>query len=143
MTEDDEIDELREQTRGTDRISAEVTDGEEEASEERTEKESEAENVHEGPKPSDSFGDALADRLNRTRAGVDPSTFSADDPGLSALLLALQDTGEIEDVGGELRDLLGAPEPPKYDRDAVLRLALTYALRETAPEYFEELAENA
>jgi len=154
---DDDIDELREQTRGTDRISAEVGDEDTGGTEgdtvetdtdgatpeetgEGTDEETSEEDL--GPTPSDEFGNAFADRARRTEGGIDPRSFSAEDPRLSALLLALQDTGEIEEVGGALCDALGAREPPEYDRDAVVRLALTYALRETAPEYFEELAER-
>ncbi len=150
----DEIDELREQTRGTDRISAEVGDGdgseETEDSDETSGEDAESETSEEttgkenrGPSPSDSFGDVFDERAGRTEGGIDPRSFSAEDPRLSALLLALQDTGEIEDVGGALCEAVGAREPPKYDRDTVVRLALTYALRETAPEYFEELAQEA
>ncbi|MFP4188455.1 MAG: hypothetical protein ACLFR5_03495 [Halobacteriales archaeon] len=148
---DDEIDELREQTRGADRISADATDGDEETdgkettevTEENAEMDAEDTGDKEtvaGPTPSEGFADTLAGRAERTDAGVDPRSFSADDPGLSALLLALQDTGEIDAVGEALRDALGAPEPPEYDRDAVVRLALTYALSEEAPAYLEELA---
>jgi hypothetical protein len=145
--EGDDIDELREQTRGADRISA-VSDGEgdEEVEVEPTDEETDetggdgdAEKTETGPTPSEGFGAAFADRAERTRAGVDPRSVSADDGRLSALLLALQDTGEIDDVGEAVREGVGAEAPPEYDRDAVVRLALTYALREEAPAYFDEL----
>ena len=151
MTEDDEIDELRQQTRGSDRISAEVTDGKDPSGTEATE-DAETGGIEAvggsdeggtGPKPSESFGDAFAERANRTKAGVDPRSVSADDPGLSAFLLALQDTGGIEEVGEAVREAVGAERPPEYDRDAVVRLALTYALSEEAPAYFEELVEHS
>jgi hypothetical protein len=157
--EGDEIDELREQTRGSDRISAEVTDGEsgegsedaaaeEDVTGDEADPEEEAEEVAEGgegtgtggPTPSEAFDDAFAHRAERTKGGVDPRSVSAEDPRLSAFLLALQDTGEIEEVGEAVRGALGAQEPPEYDRDALVRLALTYALHEEAPEYFERLA---
>jgi hypothetical protein len=150
MTED-EIDELREQTRGSDRISAEVSDGESEDVEESlsggdaTGKQTDAsgdktEDENPGPTPSSAFADALQRRAERANTGVDPQSVSADDPGLSAFLLALQDTGEIDEVGEALREAVGARQPPEYDRDAVVRLALTYALSEETPAYFEELA---
>jgi hypothetical protein len=151
--EDDGIDELREQTRGADRISAEVSDGDgkedseetEEVAEEKTvaEEGAEDEKKDAGPSPSDAFAAAFDERAERTNAGVDPSSVSAKDPGLSAFLLALQDTGEIYDVGEAIRDGIGTERPPEYDRDAVVRLALTYAIRETAPDYFDELVERA
>jgi len=143
--EGDDIDELREQTRGADRISA-VSDGEGDEEVETTDGTADetggdggAERTETGPTPSDGFGAAFADRAERTRAGVDPRSVSADDERLSALLLALQDTGEIDDVGEAVREGVGAEAPPEYDRDAVVRLALTYALREEAPAYFDEL----
>ena len=152
MTEEDDIDELREQTRGADRISAEVTDGEDSSGTEDTEEvenesSEESDDSNEkggtGPTPSESFGEAFAERADRTRAGVDPRSVSADDPGLSAFLLALQDTGEIEDIGEAVREAVGAERPPEYDRDAVVRLALTYALSEEAPAYFDALVERS
>lgn len=145
----DEIDELREQTRGTDRISAESGEEKEEdraekaVSEKKTSEKEVRTNVSTGPTPSDRFSEALAERARRSESGIDPRSISGDDARLSAFLLALQDTGEIEDVGDAVREELGATEPPEYDRDAVVRLALTYALRDAAPEYFEELAERA
>jgi len=151
--EEDGIDELREQTRGSDRISADATDGDEETDAEETgevteEKDDRGETAGDGktdagPTPSEAFAAALDERAERTDAGVDPASVSAKDPGLSAFLLALQDTGEIDDVGEAIRDGVGTEKPPEYDRDAVVRLALTYALRETAPEYFDELVERA
>ncbi len=155
--EDDEIDELREQTRGTDRISADAEngtgDGEKERKDERErptqEQETEQARVDtkrrnpEPPTPSEGFEGAFEERAGRTESGIDPRTVSATDPALSALLLALQDTGELDEVGGAIADELGAPAPPGYDRDAVVRLAVAYALRDTAPEYFEKLAERA
>ncbi|MGK2230676.1 MAG: hypothetical protein ACI9QA_000835, partial [Methanobacteriota archaeon] len=51
--------------------------------------------------------------------------------------------GEIEEVGEAVRGAVGAQQPPEYDRDAVVRLALTYALSEEAPEYFDALVERS
>jgi hypothetical protein len=146
----DEIDELREQTRGTDRISAESGEREDQDTDEKKVSAKEGEDSEEevkedeptGPTPSGEFSEALAERARRSESGIDPRSISADDARLSAFLLALQDTGEIEDVGDAVRGKLGATEPPEYDRDAVVRLALTYALRDAAPEYFEELADG-
>jgi hypothetical protein len=154
MTDSDEIDELREQTRGTDRISADAGDEEvrkdEETEEDEAveEDESEAEEHEETsdsgarnlPAPSEGFETVFEERAGRTKSGIDPRSVSATDPDLSALLLALQETEELEDVGGSIAEELGAPEPPVYDRDAVVRLAVAYALKETAPEYFKLLA---
>lgn len=161
MTDSDEIDELREQTRGKDRISAagdteERDDGEsgEKGGKERgiheekgeTEKGEQAQRKTddgtETPTPSEEFERAFEDRAGRTESGIDPRTVSATDPALSALLLALQETDELDDVGGAIADELGAPAPPGYDRDAVVRLAVAYALSEAAPEYFDVLAEH-
>jgi hypothetical protein len=150
--EDDEIDELREQTRGTDRISADAgngtEDGEKHRKDEREQLTQESQKVgvdtegrsSEPPIPPEGFEGAFEERANRTDSGIDPRTVSATDPALSALLLALQDAGELDDVGGAIADELGAPAPPEYDRDAVVRLAVAYALKDVAPEYFEELA---
>lgn len=156
--EDDEIDELREQTRGTDRISADAgngtEDGEKERKDEREQLTQEQEKEQVGvdtkrrksesgsPTPSKEFEGAFEERAGRTESGIDPRTVSATDSALSALLLALQDTDELDEVGGAIADELGAPAPPEYDRDAVVRLAVAYALRDTAPEYFEKLAER-
>jgi hypothetical protein len=176
---DEEIDELREQTRGADRISADTNGGsgadggEEEKKEEekgedagdveemkdeqgeeeddedtsdgKTETEETPDETDAGgkPTPSDAFAEAFAERSERAKTGVDPRSVSADDPGLSAFLLALQDTGEIEEVGEAVRGAVGAQQPPEYDRDAVVRLALTYALSEEAPEYFDALVERS
>jgi len=95
------------------------------------------------PEPSSEFRDTYETNARRARRGVNPRSFSADDPGLSALLLSLQQTGELEEVGGAIREELNAPEPPEYDQDAVVRLALTYAVNETAPGYFEVLANGS
>lgn len=166
--DEDEIDELREKTRGTDRISADAGDGglegenaggkKGEKTEERGERQNDAEtettegdgekgietgaNSHDTPTPSEEFERAFEERAGRTNSGIDPRTVSATDPALSAFLLALQDAGELDDVGGAIADGLGAPAPPEYDRDAVVRLAVAYALNETAPEYFELLTEH-
>jgi hypothetical protein len=161
--DEDEIDELREQTRGTDRISAESKGGErrgEEAgeTEEEQKREGEAKEVtgetgdtetetdvrgNDTPTPSEGFKRAFEERAGRTSSGIDPRTVSATDPALSAFLLALQDAGELDDVGGAIADGLGAPAPPEYDRDALVRLAVAYALEDAAPEYFGALAEHA
>jgi hypothetical protein len=168
--DEDEIDELREQTRGTDRISADAGGGgnggenagakqgekTKEESEERqndaergaTEEDSETEaetgtDSHDTPTPSEEFERAFEERAGRTSSGIDPRTVSATDPALSAFLLALQDAGELDDVGGAIADELGAPAPPEYDRDALVRLAVAYALEDAAPEYFGALAERA
>lgn len=170
--DEDEIDELREQTRGTDRISAEAGDGESEsrggeagetegkktkekseerkndaemgAMEEDSEKDTETgADSHDTPTPSEEFERAFEERAGRTSSGIDPRTVSATDPALSAFLLALQDAGELDDVGGAIADELGAPAPPEYDRDALVRLAVAYALEDAAPEYFGALAERA
>lgn len=166
---DDEIDELRKQTRGTDRISAdtgggsdaedatkgESKEGQHEEKEQDTEQETEEKEEDEGtdegarttkreaPTPSEEFERAFEERAGRTSSAIDPRTVSATDPSLSALLLALQDAGELEAVGDAVADALGAQEPPEYSRDSVVRLAVAYALRETAPGYFEKLAERA
>jgi len=165
---ENEIDELREMTRGTDRISADAGDGTEEGEKEgqqieqevstqgqgqgqgqRRRREREKEDEEDGgtaeaksPTPSEAFEAAFEERAGRTSSAIDPRTVSARDPSLSALLLALQDADELDEVGGAIADGLGAPAPPEYDRDAVVRLAVAYALRETAPEYFEKLAER-
>jgi hypothetical protein len=169
--DEDEIDELREQTRGTDRISADAGDGESESrggkagvkedekTEERGERQNDAEreateedsetevetgtDSHDTPTPSEEFEKAFEERAGRTNSGIDPRTVSATDPALSAFLLALQDAGELDDVGGAIADELGAPAPPEYDRDALVRLAVAYALEDAAPEYFGALAERA
>jgi hypothetical protein len=169
---DNEIDELREKTRGTDRISADAGDGnggeddgageneggneEREGSEKKqngsgteTAEETDPTETETGgrandtPLPSGGFERALKERAGRTESGIDPRTVSATDPALSAFLLALQDAGELDDVGGAIADGLGAPAPPEYDRDAVVRLAVAYALEDVAPEYFGALAEQA
>jgi hypothetical protein len=169
--DEDEIDELREQTRGTDRISADAGDGgsesrggeagvkEDEKTEEREKRQNDAEreameedsekdietgaDSHDTPTPSEEFERAFEERAGRTSSGIDPRTVSATDPALSAFLLALQDAGELDDVGGAIADELGAPAPPEYDRDALVRLAVAYALEDAAPEYFGALAERA
>jgi len=152
--DEDDIDELREQTRGTDRISADAVDGTEDGDEERKDERErlrqEPQNAadtegrsSESPTPSEGFEGVFKERAGRTEGGIDPRTVSATDPALSALLLALQDAGELDDVGGAIADELGAPEPPEYDRDAVVRLAVAYALKDVAPEYFDHLAERA
>ena len=145
MTDSDEIDELREQTRGTDRISAdadEKEDDKEETEDTDVSEDGPTDAVEKPPEPSAGFVRAFEERAGRTESGIDPRTVSATDPALSALLLALQDTGELEEVGCSIAEELGAPEPPVYDRDAVVRLAVAYALSETAPDYFGVLSEH-
>ena len=169
--DEDEIDELREKTRGTDRISADAGGGESESmgggagekeeqkndgmreekddvDEETSERDGATESgtgtdPHDTPTPSKEFERAFEERAGRTNSGIDPRTVSATDPALSAFLLALQDAGELDEVGGAIADGLGAPAPPEYDRDAVVRLAVAYALEDAAPEYFGALAERA
>jgi len=153
----DELDDLREQTRGTDRISASTDEEETEEDEAKEEDEtvadetsaSESQTESDGradadtPEPSEGFLETYEENARRARRGVNPRSFSADDPGLSAFLLSLQQTGELERVGRAIRGELGAPEPPEYDQDAVIRLALTYAVSQTAPDYFKVLADGA
>ncbi|MDZ7687255.1 MAG: hypothetical protein U5J64_00790 [Halobacteriales archaeon] len=155
MTDSDEIDELREQTRGTDRISADAGNGteggaggqKEEKEKEEYETKAEEDAGDEGeatdtPTPSEAFEDVFEERARRAESGIDPRSVSATDPALSALLLAAQDADELDEIGDAVADALGAPAPPEYDRDAVVRLAVAYALNETAPGYFEVLAEH-
>ena len=156
MTDSDEIDELRKQTRGTDRISADADDEEvrkdketeedeafeDDESEPEEHEETSDSGARKAPTPSEGFETVFEERARRTESGIDPGSVSATDPDLSALLLALQETGELEDVGGSIAEELGAPEPPVYDRDAVVRLAVAYALKEAAPGYFKLLADR-
>jgi len=157
----DELDDLREQTRGTDRISASTDEEETERGDEGVNGADETESVTDEtpssesrteaevgsradtPEPSEGFRETYEKNARRARRGVNPRSFSADDPGLSAFLLSLQQTDELESLGEAIREELGAPEPPEYDQDSVVRLALTYAVSETAPGYFEVLADGA
>jgi hypothetical protein len=116
MTEDPDLEQLREQTEHGDRIDAVATENER----------------------ADLKGSIL-DELDAIDAGDQQKTVSIWDGPVAAYIRALEEHPEqLENVGHALQQRLDLDED-EVDRAAVLRLALRVGLREATPKQYETL----
>lgn len=115
MTDDDELEQLRQQTDVGTRAQ-EATPSDE----------------------STDLEDAMVTLLAAVEAGETSKTLSVRDARLTALVRALEETGELEEVGADLQEALGREAAPDaIDRSEVLRLAVRLGLQEAAPDLLE------
>lgn len=121
---DTDLDKLRQRTYGTDRIRQQDSPPDD------------------APEPSEGFQDELRDTLREVRRRERPTTYSADDPTLSAFLATLQkNPDELTAVGNALREAVGSSNKDELDKEDVIHLALLVGLREAAPMHLQELAQ--
>lgn len=119
MTDDAELESLRQQTQHGDRLD--------EADREATHAELE---------------ERIGEYLAEIDAGDRQKTVSVWDGELAALVAALEDHPEdLAAVGEHLRGAFDADAAASADRSEVLRRALRLGLREAAPEYMDTLRE--
>lgn len=117
MTEDDELERLREQTEGGDRIEEEASRA--------------------------SFGGIVKEELDAVHDGEKSDTIAAYDRTISAVVHALAETedGLQEDVEELQRRLGKTVDGEDAKRSDLLRLAVRFALREVDRERYEDATE--
>ena len=82
--------------------------------------------------------DAMVSLLGDVEAGDISKTLSVRDARLAALVRALEETGDLEDVGTALQEELGREaDADEIDRSEVLRLAVRLGLQEAVPEVLD------
>lgn len=95
----------------------------------------------ESPTPGDQapeLEDAMVALLAAVEAGEVSKTLSVRDARLTALVRALEETGDLDDVGTALQEGLGrGVDADGVDRSEVLRLAVRLGLQEAAPEILD------
>ncbi|MDY6780406.1 MAG: hypothetical protein SV760_07665, partial [Halobacteria archaeon] len=149
-TDEDELEELREQTRGADRIDASADASGEDSSQQTddgtTPRENEGEDYQDGSETerttlevTDGFVDDLDEVLAQVRRRERTPTVSATDPELSAFFSILS---EREEERGELKEALkdevgGGAGTAASEKEEVIRLALRLGLKEGVPEFYE------
>lgn len=121
---DTDIDKLRQRTYGTDRI--------------RQQDASPEDSTQPGPEFRTQLIQTLKEVMRRER----PSTYSADDPTLSAFFATLQKhPDELQEVGDALRRSVGSSNTDELDKEDIIHLAVLVGLREAAPRHLEQLAQ--
>ncbi len=151
---DDELEELRQQTRGTDRIDAtgdedagvdvEADSGSgDDAASDTGSSSSRTASDAKSPTPADDFDECLASTVGSVERGVQPKSFSASDPVLSAFFQTVyRDDEAREDVGEALVDHVDVDVEDGYTKSELVRLSVLAGVQEAAPEYYEELVET-
>lgn len=115
MSDDPDLDQLRQQTDHGDRLDAEA-----------------------GKTDRQPLRESIASYLAEVEEGERQKTVSVWDGDLAAFMAALEDhPDELETVVDELRNSLDVEAAGDADRSEVLRLALRVGLREAVPEYME------
>jgi hypothetical protein len=80
----------------------------------------------------------MVERLNAIDRGDASKTLSLRDGRLAALIQALEEVEELDDVGAALQETAGQEvDADQIDRSEVLRLAVRIGLEEAAPETLE------
>jgi hypothetical protein len=91
--------------------------------------------------PSESTSDledAMVEMLEAVEAGETSKTLSVRDARLTALVRALEETGDLEAVGTDLQEALDREAAPDaIDRSELLRLAVRLGLQEAAPDLLD------
>lgn len=82
--------------------------------------------------------DAMVELLTDIDDGSVSKTLSVRDERLTALVRALEETGDIADVGASLQSELGRDtDTDEIDRSELLRLAVRLGLQEATPEVLD------
>ena len=82
--------------------------------------------------------DAMVSLLSDVEAGDISKTLSVRDARLTALVRALEETGDLEDVGTALQEELGREtDADEIDRSEVLRLAVRLGFQEAVPQVLD------
>jgi len=82
--------------------------------------------------------DAMVSLLGDVEAGEISKTLSVRDARLTALVRALEESDDLDDVGTALQEELGREaDADEIDRSEVLRLAVRLGLQEAAPEVLD------
>ncbi len=111
-----------------------MTDEELEELRQKTDIGTRAESSTSGSQPSD-LEDSMVALLGDIEAGEVSKTLSVRDSRLTALIRALEETGELADVGIALQEELGrGTDASEIDRSELLRLAVRLGLQEAVPE---------
>jgi len=117
MTKDD-LEELREKTQNTDRVTTAT---------------------EESSRPP--LAEEIVEQKRAVADGKNPSIGTRSD-SLAALLYALAERGELEDVNEALLDdLEGEPDVELDSKSGLVELGIRLALQEGASEYFEALGD--
>ena len=118
------------------------TDDELEQLRQKTDVGTRAQSATPGEQESD-LEDAMVSLLGDVEAGEISKTLSVRDARLTALVRALEESGDLDDVGTALQEELGREaDADEIDRSEVLRLAVRLGLQEAAPEVLDT-ARNA
>lgn len=82
--------------------------------------------------------EAMVELLGEIEAGEVSKTLSVRDSRLAALVRALEETSDLDDVGESLRSELGREgDNGSTDRSEMLRLAVRLGLQQAAPEVLD------
>ncbi|MCQ4334824.1 hypothetical protein KM295_15320 [Natronomonas sp. F2-12] len=113
------------------------TDDELEQLREQTDVGTRAQSATPGEEPTD-LEDAMVALLADVEGGEVSKTLSVRDARLTALVRALEETGDLADVGAALQEELGREaDADGIDRSEMLRLAVRLGLQEAAPEVLD------
>jgi|APHM01.1.fsa_nt_gi hypothetical protein len=89
-------------------------------------------------KESTDIEDEMIELLTDINDGDVSKTLSVRDERLTALMRALEETGDIADVGASLQSELGRDtDTDEIDRSELLRLAVRLGLQQAAPEILD------
>ncbi len=146
---DDELEELRQQTRGSDRIDADEDGASTEATGSATTGDAEGGSgarggsAEDAPEPADGFDGRYAEVVGEVRRRERPRSFSASDPALSAFFEALsRDEDARREVGDALAERAGVDVDDGYTRSELVRLSVLAGVEEAAPGYSEVLGDS-
>lgn len=147
MTEED-IDDLREQTRGSDRIGSDSggAGGDEDRSGDGSDGSASAD-VEPAPTPvevdvapSEGFDDAVSREIDRARTGIAPRSYSGDDPRLGGLFETLRERpDDAERLAEALAAAANEAPPETVDKATLVDLAVEAGLEAAAPDVSETL----
>lgn len=145
---DDELEELREQTRGSDRIDADEEGTTADSTESSTEESGQGSGAAEAtdsdaPDPAEGFDERYARVVGEVQRRERPRSFSASDPALSAFFEALsRDEDARQEVGDALAERAGVDVDDGYTRSELVRLSVLAGVEEAAPGYSEVLGDS-
>lgn len=150
---DDELEELRQQTRGTDRIDAnededaeddvEADSGSDDTTTDMGSTSSTTSSDATSPTPAGDFDERLASTVGSVERGLQPKSFSAADPVLSAFFQTVyRDDEAREAVGEALAEHVEVDVDNGYTKSELVRLSVLVGVRDAAPDYYEELVET-
>jgi hypothetical protein len=149
MTDDHDIDALREQTRGSDRIESESGAATmDDARSSATGDEGDADDTSPSPggatasdvEPTAGFVDEVEEAIGHATSGIGPRTYSGSDPAFGGLFETLRDRPEdARRVAEALAAAADTEVPEEIDKATLIDLAVAAGLRAAAPDYLEPL----